>query len=98
MSTYKQYTIKNTVYFISIYPGEEEIMEQMEKISETHTPYKEKISKDKYKFLCNLIKDKVSETEYEYFLSLKSIEEIRIFFEAKNRATLLVRIKHIIYT
>ncbi|MDW5525213.1 type IV secretory system conjugative DNA transfer family protein [Carnobacterium maltaromaticum] len=78
--------------------GEEEIMEQMEKISETHTPYKEKISKDKYKFLCNLIKDKVSETEYEYFLSLKSIEEIRIFFEAKNRATLLVRIKHIIYT
>ena len=34
MSTYKQYTIKNTVYFISIYPnilrllGEEPILEE----------------------------------------------------------------------
>lgn len=68
----------------------EGIMDSLEEVYSTETPILDAMSEDSYFYIQQVAKSLLSEEEFNYFLNLETIEELRSFFKTPE--------KHEIYT
>ncbi|MEK5368024.1 type IV secretory system conjugative DNA transfer family protein [Bacillus sp. FSL R5-0654] len=68
----------------------EGIMDSLEEVYSTETPILDAMSEDSYFYIQQVAKSLLSEDEFNYFLNLETIEELRSFFQTPE--------KHEIYT
>ncbi|MEC1666428.1 VirD4-like conjugal transfer protein, CD1115 family [Bacillus mojavensis] len=69
------------------------IMNSLEEVYETSTPISDAIKPDLYVYIKVLAQKKLSDSEYAYFESLKTVEELRAFFRAPEKQGIYEQIK-----
>lgn len=78
---------------VEIEESEVDIMNELEPVFEEVTPILNAISSDKYNFIKKMAENHLSKEEFQYFLGLESIEELRTFFEGKEKEKIYKQIK-----